>query len=317
MVTSLARPSAGLSARAGLLQICLAGMLWGSGGLTVKLVRRSVALSPLTISGYRTAIAAVVLLAALVIGRRTPAARRLLTAHGGRAALTGILTASYQVMYFVAVVAVGISVSTVVALGVAPTLLTALEAVRHRSWPEPGRLATVLIALLGLALVTFGAGSATTGPHPVIGVIAAVGSGSVYAAATALGEPLAARTDPLPLAAVTTTFGAVALVPVALVAGLASGGQVVTADPAALGWLAYLGAVTMALAYALLYAGLRTTPGSAAVLATLLEPVTAAVAAAVVFDERLGALGIAGTVLILAALVSLGRRAAPPPTPAP
>jgi DME family drug/metabolite transporter len=303
VVTSLARPSAGLSARAGLLQICLAGMLWGTGGLAVKLARRSAALSPLTVSGYRTAIAAVVLLAAVLLARRTAAARRLLADHGGRAAVTGMLTASYQVMYFVAVVEVGISVSTVIALGVAPTLLTAGEAVRHRAWPAPGRLATVLVALMGLALVTFGAGSGTTGPHPVIGVVAAIGSGTVYAAATALGEPLAARTDPL--------------VPVTVAVALVSDGQVLTADPAALGWLAYLGAVTMALAYALLYAGLRTTPGSAAVLATLLEPVTAAVAAAVVFSERLGAAGIAGTLLILAALVSLGRRGAPPPTPAP
>ena len=36
-----------------------------------------------------------------------------------------------------------------------------------------------------------------------------------------------------------------------------------------------LGALTMALAYGLLYAGLRTTTGSAAVVATLVEPVTA------------------------------------------
>jgi DME family drug/metabolite transporter len=73
----------------------------------------------------------------------------------------------------------------------------------------------------------------------------------------------------------------------------------------------------MALAYAMFYAGLRTTPGNAAVLATLLEPVTAAVAAAVVLGERLSAIGIAGTLLILAALASLGSRSAAPPAPGP
>ena len=46
--------------------------------------------------------------------------------------------------------------------------------------------------------------------------------------------------------------------------------------------------MTLAVAYGLLYAGLRTVEGSAAVVATLLEPVTAAVLAAVVLGERLG-----------------------------
>jgi DME family drug/metabolite transporter len=64
----------------------------------------------------------------------------------------------------------------------------------------------------------------------------------------------------------------------------------------------------MAIAYGLLYAGLRTTTGSAAVIATLLEPVTAAVLAAVLLDEHLGAAGIVGTTLILVAVAGLGRR---------
>jgi DME family drug/metabolite transporter len=89
----------------------------------------------------------------------------------------------------------------------------------------------------------------------------------------------------------------------------------VTTDPVALATLAYLGIVTMALAYGLLYAGLRTTSGSAAVVASLLEPVTAAVVAAVVLDERLGLAGILGTVLILAAVAGLGRRERPPVPP--
>lgn len=306
MVTSLAHGSTTRLARTGLLQICLAGALWGTGGVAVQLVRRVLPLSPLTVSGYRSAVAAVVLLVALIASGRGAIARRLLGEHAVRTAVTGVLTAFYQVMYFIAVVAVGISVSTVIALGVAPTLLTAHVAIRRRTLPAAGEVATVVIALLGLLLVSFGAGTGTSGQHPLFGVVAALGSGTAYAAATALGEPLAARTDPLPLAAVTTAFGALALVPVALTCGLLTGGPLLTDQPVALAWLGYLGAVTMAVAYALLYAGLRTTPASAAVLATLLEPVTAAVAAALVFGERLSALGIAGALLILAALASLG-----------
>jgi drug/metabolite transporter, DME family len=65
--------------------------------------------------------------------------------------------------------------------------------------------------------------------------------------------------------------------------------------------------VTMALAYGLLYAGLRTTAGSIAVIAALLEPVTAAFAAALVLGERIGPAGIVGIVLILAGVTRLDR----------
>ncbi|MFA6576507.1 MAG: DMT family transporter, partial [Nocardioides sp.] len=73
------------------------------------------------------------------------------------------------------------------------------------------------------------------------------------------------------------------------------------------------GVLTMALAYGLLYAGLRTTPGSSAVIATLLEPVTAAIVAALFLDERIGALGVAGAVLILVAVAGLREEPVVPP----
>jgi DME family drug/metabolite transporter len=71
--------------------------------------------------------------------------------------------------------------------------------------------------------------------------------------------------------------------------------------------------MTLAAAYALLYAGLRTVTGSAAVVATLLEPVTAALLAAVVLGERPGVLGVVGAALILLAVA--GSAGAAPDAP--
>jgi len=82
---------------------------------------------------------------------------------------------------------------------------------------------------------------------------------------------------------------------------------VVTTDPAALLILLYLGAITMALAYGLLYAGLRTTTSSTAVVATLLEPVTAAAMAALFLGEALRPAGVVGSLLILLALAGSAR----------
>jgi drug/metabolite transporter, DME family len=240
--------------------------------------------------------------------------RALLRAHPGRAVVVGTGTALYQAFYFGSVVAVGVTVSTVVSLGLAPVLLTVAEAVRHRRRPGSTRLLVLAAALGGLLLVSVTSGSGETGPHPVLGVLLALGSGTAYAVATELGRPLAQVSGPLALTTTTTSVGTLFLLPFGLLAGI-GGDRLVTTDPAAVTGLLYLGVMTMALAYGLLYAGLRTTPGSSAVIATLLEPVTAAIAAAVVLDERLGALGVVGTLLILAAVAGLGSEEEPVSVP--
>ena len=162
----------------------------------------------------------------------------------------------------------------------------------------------LVVALAGLVLVSLAAGSREPGPHPTLGVLLAVASGATYAATTAFGRTLAQVTGPLTLTTATTTVGAIALLRAALVGGSATAPFGDRWSPLT---VVYLGVFTMAIAYGLLYAGLRTTPGSAAVIATLLEPVTAAVLAAVLLDERLGAAGIVGTALILLAVAGLGR----------
>ncbi len=297
--------------RAGLLQICLAGVLWGTGGLAVTVIRDpsmgGADLSATTISAYRTSIAALVLLAACVLSRQFRGVLRLLRERPGPTVFVGLATASYQALYFASVVWVGVTVSTVVSLGVAPLALTIRDAVRHHRRPDLVEVLTVLAALGGLVLVSGSAGLGETGPHPVPGVLAAIASGSAYAVATAVGEPLARTTAPLVLTTSATVVGACGLVPAALVAG----GPFGTTDPVALLTLLYLGALTFALAYALLYSGLRTTTSSAAVVATLCEPVTAALAAAAFLGERLAAFGVLGIVLVVAAIAGTAREKHP------
>lgn len=305
-------PTTPLSTRAGLLQISLAGVLWGTGGLAVQIVRDVLPMSVLVISAWRMGIAALVLVAAVVLTRQYAGVVTLLRTRPGYAVLVGTATAAYQALYFVSVVNVGVTVATVVSLGLAPVLLTVGEALRDRRVPDRAHLLVLGAALTGLLLVSGTAHAGESGPHPGLGLLAAVASGTAYALTTAFGRPLAQVTSPLALTTTTTGIGALALLPLAAVSALA-GSPVLTTDPVAAGTLIYLGVMTMALAYGLLYAGLRTTPGSAAVIATLLEPVTAALVAAAVLDERLGGLGIVGTALILLAVAGLGRRPVVPP----
>lgn len=298
---SLKYVSTARSARNGLLQISLAGALWGTGGLAVQLIRDITPMSALTLSAYRMFIAAVVLCAAVLALRRCGGLRAMIEERPTHALAVGCGTAAYQALYFGSVVNAGVTVATVIALGLAPVLLTVSDAVAARRLIPLPRLVVLVTALTGLVLVSGFAG--VTGPQFGLGILLAIASGTVYAVTTALGRPLAQRTDPLVLTTATTTTGALVLLPIGVL--VAPTGPILTTDPAALAGLLYLGVFTMALAYGLLYAGLRTTPGSVAVVASLLEPVTAAVTAALILGERLGPAGITGTLLILIAVAGL------------
>ena len=180
------------------------------------------------------------------------------------------------------------------------------EHIAHRTRPPLRQVAVLAMALSGLVLISVSAGRHTSAPghHPALGLLLAVASGATYAATTVVGHVLAQRVEPVALTTCATAVGAVALAPF-LVLAAAGTGPLITADPAALALLAYLGIATMALAYGLLYAGLRTTSGSAATVATLLEPVSAAVLAALLLHEHLPWPAIVGGALILSAVVAL------------
>lgn len=289
-------------ARIGLVQVCAAGILWGTGGLAVQLIRQHSSMTVLTVSAWRMLLASAVLVATVLIGRHLGAMRTALRQNPGRAAFVGAMTGSYQALYFWAVVEVGVTVATVVSLGLAPVLLTVWEARVQR--PSAKRVLVLLGALLGLVLVSLSAHAGLTGPRPAVGISAAVLSGTAYAIATQVGRPLTASTPPLILTTMATASGAVLL----SVLAVFGGGPYLPNNLPAVLLIGYLAIFTMALAYALFYAGLRTTTGSAAVIATLLEPVTAGVVAWLLLGERIGLVGIVGMALILAAVAGLGER---------
>lgn len=285
-------------ARLGLLRVCLAGVLWGTGGLVMRLIADRQPMGVTTVSAWRMVVAALALVVALAVTRGFRDLVALMRRRPLTAIAVGACTGAYQALYFGAVVDVGVTVSTVVALGLAPALLTVAESIAARRFPSRVRVSVLAAALAGLGLVSVSAGSDTTGPRPLLGVLLAAASGTTYAVATGIGRPLTSITTPFSLAAASSTAGAVLLVPLALVAG----GPRLPNGPDVLGLLVYLGVATLAVAYALLYAGLRTVTGSAALVATLLEPLTAALLAAALLGERLGVLGLVGAGLILVAV---------------
>lgn len=299
-----------ISSRAGLLSVSAGALLWGTTGVAVRIVHDRSGLSAVPIGCLRLIIAAVALFALFGRGgwRRTRAA---LGEHRWALVFAGAGLGVYQALYFVGVQYVGVSVSTLVSLAVAPVALTAWGAVTRRALPGVAATATVTAAVVGLVLISLGRGSDGSGAHPLLGLLASVAAGLGYATTTVVNARIAENGDPLLLTGATSAIGAIVLVPLAIPFGLYWPG-----DAIASGWLVYIGIVPTALAYALFYLGLRSVSSETAGVLSLLEPLAAAVLAAVVLHERLGPLGVVGAVVLLLAIAGMYVRA-PEPEPAP
>lgn len=302
---------AGLPVGRSLLYLVVAGVAWGTAGAAASLVFEASDLGPLALSFWRCLGGLLLLAGALALrGRRavrTGAAveagpetrrRRVL-----RILATGTCLTVFQTAYFAAVEQTGLAVGTVVTLGAGPVLI-ALGA-RFTLGERLGRggLAAVAGALIGLVVLVLGGGS--SGTVVPLGVLLAVVSAAGYAAVTLITRRLGrdgAGPDPLSTTMWTFVVGAVGLLPLALAEGLMPH----TAEPLrVLGLLVYVAAVPTALAYALYFAGAAVVRAATVSVIMLLEPVSAAVLAVTALNERLTSATVAGTALLLTAVVGL------------
>ncbi len=309
-----ARPMAGPEARPvgtrrsrGPVLVVLAAVCWGTGGLAGSVLADVSGLSPIAVGTYRLLVAAVVLLALHALrgrlGRllsvvRTLAARR---DDAGRVVGVGAGLALFQVCYFLAVQAVGVSVATMLTLGLAPVLVT-VGAALLLGERVGVRLRVVLpVAVVGLVLLVGAGGGEVAGDgRTVVGALLAGTSATGYAAVTLLGRSLAARVPSESVTSLGFVVAALLALPVGLAVGMAAPRQPVT-----VGLVLYLGVVPTALAYGLFFAGLRGTASGTASVLTLAEPLTATVLSVALLDERLGPWQWAGAALLGAAVVVL------------
>jgi len=288
----------------GLVLVCLAAVSWGTTGSVMILLTRDGTPSPLLVGWARMAVAAPCLLLAIALAKspaRAPSNWR--PRDRTKAALLGAAMAAYQLCYFWAVPRTGVALTALFAICSAPILIAAGAALWLKERPTPAARLALLLAVAGTAMVL--AGPRADGAAPVgfaAGALAALGAGLSYAVYAVTAKGLLRRIAPLPLAALTFTLAAVLLTPV-VVLERGAAAQLVKGWPLFL----YLGVVPTAVAYVVFGAGLRRVTATAAGIATLLEPLTAAALGVLVFGERLGAVGWAGAALLLGALGLLAR----------
>ncbi|NBM16434.1 DMT family transporter [Streptomyces sp. GC420] len=319
-----ARAEGALPVGRGLLYLFVAGIAWGTAGAAASLLFRASDLGPLALSFWRCAggLALLVAVGALRPGRRAAAAAAAATtaapttavpaaagAPAGprrrrvlRIAVNGIGLALFQTAYFAAVGATGLAVGTVVTLGAGPVLIALGARLIVGERLGRGGLLAVSGALAGLAVLVLGSGGATVRPG---GVALALLSAAGYAAITLVTRWLGRDgqgTDSLNTSVSAFAVSALCLLPL----GAAEGLMPHTAEPGrVLVLLVYVAAVPTALAYALYFAGAAVVRSATVSVIMLLEPVSAAVIAVLVLGETLTGATVAGTALLLVAVVGL------------
>ena len=290
----------------GTLEVLGAAGLWGTSGIFSVLLFRTGA-GAHDVAFFRPLVATVALLAWALVRHRAALwpGRDLIVLWG----IGGGVTAVFQLGYQMATEAMGVP-ATVGMLYLAPLMV--MVAGRPLLGEAPTRAQVVFgaVAVVGVWAVVSGSRGAevSLGPTGIAwGLVTAAG----YAGYTLFGRWAASRWGPL-TTVLHSHLGATAVL--ALVLPLLEGPMTWPSgvEPAAL-MVAY-GVLTVAVAVLLFYDALRRIPAARASVTATVEPVVAAILAAIVLGQHLTATGWAGLVLVVggvAGATGLRRRAGP------
>lgn len=285
----------------GLALIIISGILWGTIGVVSRWLSAD-GLNPLTISAFRFLISAAILLvwAGSVYGLRgliTLPRRDILLML-----LYGLMLAISQTSYLTAIPLAGVTISTLIVICSAPLAVAAFSRLVRRERLDGRVVFALTVSILGTAmLVGVPSDSGTT--ELAGGTFYSLVSALSYAAVIQIGHGLTRRHDPLRINAVSFLVGAAILWMIAIPSGISL--------PARLeDWLliAYLGIFPSVTAYALFLRGMRVTSATISSILVLLEPLVAALLAALIFGERLSPLGLVGGLLMCVGFLALVRR---------
>jgi len=285
---------------------CSAGFFWGTGALVVNVLIARHGFTPENISFWRFAVGAVVLLA--VFGRRIlwSQLRPLLTT----VIAAGTAMAGYVLCWFLGIERIGSAIPTLIALCLPPVLVTIVALVRGKDRLDVQLVAVLSAALLGTILIVSRHGVGTGGGDPdnlLIGVSYSVASAFLYAGFTLISGHLSIR---LGAGQSTTCLTIVAALVMSLFSLYRPLYWPTGIPPQA--WFLYLGVVTAALALLVFSWGAARLTPTALTVATLVEPLTAVVLAALLLGEQLSVGQWFGGTLLLLSIWGLGRRLAVP-----
>jgi DME family drug/metabolite transporter len=280
-----------------ILVVLAAGLLWGTVG-PAEILARSGA-GPVAVGGARILSGGLVLAVITLIV--SPGAFRALPRHAWPWLLAAsAATATFQGTFLTSAARTGAAVATAVTFGIAPVSTGVCERIMLGT-RLPGRWAAgTACAIAGCVLISSPHGSGPTGQlrADIYGIACGVVAGGCFGVYTVSAKCLI-RDNVNMLAAVPVTLllGGAALAPWTVP------GLVRLAAPRSLALVAWLGPVTVALAYWLYVAGLRRLTAATAATLSLAEPLVATALGIGILRERLSPPIAAGALLLLGGLV--------------
>jgi drug/metabolite transporter (DMT)-like permease len=276
--------------RAGVLAVLALALVWGYNWIVIKIATADV--SPFVFVALRQVLGALALFAVVAITRRP-----LRSPHFGWTVLVGLLQIALMTTLQTLALATGGAGKTTILVYTFPFFMVLFAALFLGERLTTSRALAVGVAAAGLAFVL----------HPLGTGRALFSEGFAVAAAIAwaLGSVAAkhfrthAKVDLLTFTAWQMAYGAIALVPIAL---LVPGGYL-HPTPAFFGALAYIVVLGTALAFCLWFFMIERFSASTAGISSLLTPVVSVFAAWIQLHEQPGATELIGMALIVVALL--------------
>jgi DME family drug/metabolite transporter len=283
---------------AGSLLIAGCALSWG----LVAVVVREIHLPAMTIVGGRCALSAALIAGALALWGRRDLLRPPPPAVYG----LGLMIAAHWSLYFAAIKQTSVA-SAVLITYAAPIFMALLAPVLIREHVPARSVAALAVSMAGIAAISLAGGSGNEAVRAT-GVVLAFLAAVTYALIIVLIKRWASDVHPMTFVAWQEATAAIALSPAL---ALASWGAL---DGRQVAYLLLLGVVLTGVAGVLYVAALRWVPATTAGILAYMEPVSAAVLAAVVLGQHLTVPVILGGLAIVAAGVAVAAKA---PEPAP
>lgn len=276
--------------------LVIAGLLWGTGGVTGAALADATGLGGPAVATYRIGLGGLLLVLVLLAQRRpAPRGRPALI----RILLTGLLAALFQGCYFAGVQLASVSIATLIAIGSAPMVVILTQSARRRRLPTVRQLRPVVLGIIGLAVLVLGPGGGDRGPDLLAGTALALAAGAAFAVFTMLGARPHVGTD----APMVTGYGFLVGGLMLAVATAPFSPMTFTPTASGLGLLILFAVVPTALAYTVYFRGLPHAGAATATVVALLEPLTATVLAVLLLGESVSLPLVLGGALLLTSVL--------------
>ena len=282
--------------------VVLATLFWSTAGVFITMTVRGSGISALGLAFWRVFVAFLIL--AIAIGVLRPPALRVHRRDLPWLAGMGLAVGTFQVLWILAILTNGASVSTVIQCN-APIIVTLLawvfwrESLTWRKWTAIGLACIGTILVSGLS----GAGNIRLTP---VGLLLSLGSALTYAGITLFAKKLSGDYNPFVILMYSFGFAALALLPFQIGRPLPT--QISGAAVAAFAGLVLFTTIAGYSAYTL---ALRHLQASVASILAMSEVLFAAFFGYVLLGERMNGWQILGAVVIIGSVVLLTASAQP------